>query len=60
MPLGEEVPLEQGHQRGAPPKKVVILLLFARIPSRHVLSFGCIGIRFHSCCYFMVSASTLI
>ena len=31
MPLGEEIPLERGHQRGVPPLKIVILPLLAHL-----------------------------
>ena len=31
VPLDEEIPLEQGHQRGAPPYEIVILPLLARL-----------------------------
>jgi len=29
VPLGEEIPLERGHQRGAPPLEIVLLPLLA-------------------------------
>jgi len=29
VPLGEEIPLERGHQRGVPPLEIVILRLLA-------------------------------
>jgi len=29
VPLGEEIPLEPGHQRGVPPLEIVILPLLA-------------------------------
>ena len=31
MPLGEEIPLERGHQRGVPPLEIVILPLLAHL-----------------------------
>jgi len=31
VPLGEEIPLERGHQRGVPPLEIVILLLLAHL-----------------------------
>jgi len=31
VPLGEEIPLERGHQRGVPPLEIVILPLFAHL-----------------------------
>jgi len=31
VPLGEEIPLERGHQRGLPPLEIVILLLLAHL-----------------------------
>jgi len=38
MPLGEEIPLEPGHQTGLPPK-IVILPLLARL-ARERLQIG--------------------
>jgi len=31
VPLGEEIPLERGHQRGVPPLEIVILRLLAHL-----------------------------
>ena len=31
VPLGEEIPLERGHQRGVPPLEIVILPLLAHL-----------------------------
>jgi len=31
VPLGEEVPLKRGHQRGVPPLEIVILPLLAHL-----------------------------
>ena len=31
VPLGEEIPLERGHQRGIPPLEIVILPLLAHL-----------------------------
>jgi len=31
MPVGEEIPLKRGHQRGVPPLEIIILPLLAHL-----------------------------
>jgi len=36
VPLGEEIPLERGHQRGVPPLEIVILPLLAHLARKRL------------------------
>jgi len=36
VPLGEEIPLERGHQKGVPPLEIVILPLLAHLASKRL------------------------
>jgi len=36
VPLGEEIPLARGHQRGVPPLEIVILPLLAHLAGKRL------------------------